>query len=221
MPVSQVDLCNAALIKIAQDIPIAAMSESSKAARAFTRVYGSALDLVLTEHPWPFTLKAVALSPSPDAAFPGWAYRYDEPSDCLTKLAVCSSDGVRAGLAAASLWSYDGGQALPLGDGRVDFETVWGSQATNIVTDLSGAYLIYSMRVVDIGRFPPLFCEALSCQLAVAVAPALAGELGVRLAQKLQQDYEVARAKAIAHGFNESRDRQQATTPSVAARGGC
>jgi hypothetical protein len=192
------------------------MSESSKAARVFTRCYDRVLDLVLSRHAWPFALKAQALAASPDAAFPGWAYRYEVPSDCLNALAVCDANGVRASLKAVAGCDTP----LPLTDGRVDFDTVWGSQASNIVTDLAGAYLIYTVRVTETGRFPPLFGEALACRLAMEAGPALAGELGVRLAQKLQQDYEVARAEAIAQALNEGRDTLQAATPSVQARGG-
>lgn len=213
MASSQVDICNAALVKIAQDIPIAAMSETTKAARAFARCYDRVLDLVLSPHPWPFTIKVVALSPSPDAAFPGWAYRYDQPDDCLTKWALCTSAGVRSSMAALNC---DGNQV----DGRVDYDVVWGSQATNIVTDLEGAYLVYSARVIDTGRYPAPFVEALACRLGMEVAPTLAGELGIRLAQKLMQDYQVARSEAIAHGFNESRDTIEPMTPSRRARGG-
>lgn len=215
MTVSKVDLCNAALIKIGQDIPIAAMAESTKAARAFARCFDRVLDLVLARHPWPFTITAVALAPSPDAAFPGWTYRYDVPSDCLTALAVCGADGVRATVSSLSRCG-----ALPRIDGRVDFDTVTGSQATNIITDQPEAYLVYSARITDVGRFPSLFCEALVCRLGMEVAPALAGELGVRMAQTLMQNYEMARAEAIAHAFNEARDQLQADTPSIAARGG-
>lgn len=216
MPASQVDLCNAALTKLAQDIPIVALAEQSKAARVFTRCWDRVLDLVLCAHAWPFAIKAQALAPSPDAAFPGWAYRYDVPEDALNVLAVCPASGIRA--ATRATCQYD--TALPMTDGRADFETVWGSQAANLVTDLEGAYVLYVARITQTARFPPLFGEALACRLAIEAAPALAGELGVRLAQKLQQDYVVADAVAIAAALNESRTLLQATTPSVAARGG-
>lgn len=219
---SQVDYCNGALTKLAQGVPIASMSETTPAARAFTRCYDRILDLVLAEHPWPFTLTAVALAlDATDASFPGWEYRYAEPSDCITKLAVCGEEGVRASLQAATVWTYSNdSHRLPLGDGRVEFDVVYGSQQTCIVTDLEDAHLIYAARVTDTGRFPPLFGEALSCRLAMEVAPTLAGELGLRLAQKLEGDYRVALNRAAVHGMNESHEIQRGVTPSLAARGG-
>ncbi len=202
---SQVDLCNAALVKLAQDIPIAAMSEQSKAARAFTRVWDRTRDLVLAEHPWPFSVRAIALALDAEAAYPGWAYRYAYPADCLQALAVCDEGGVREALSQSN---------------RQAFEVVHGTQQTCIATDLALAYLVYSAQITDVSRFPPLVAETLACRLAMEVAPALAGEFGKRLALSLREDYEIARSKAIAHGFNESREVVQAPTPSLAARGG-
>lgn len=219
---SQVDICNAALIKIGQDAPIAALAEGTKAGRAFNRVWDRVLDLVLTAHPWPFALDAQALAPSPDPLFPGWAYRYVVPATCMTALAVCGAAGVRAGVSAYSRgWDTDPAYpVMPGFDGRADYEMVYGTQGTDLVTDQAEAYLIFASRATDVERFPPLFAEALACRLAAEVAPPLAGELGIRLRQTLLQDYAMALSMAITHGFNQSRDQLQPMTPSRAARGG-
>ena len=213
---SQVDICNAALVKLAQDIPIAAMSETSKAARAFNRCWDSVRDQVLAEHPWPWSVKAVALALDTEDPTPGWEYRYTYPDDCLTALGVCSEAGVRAGISRLTRRDEWAMQV----DGRVSFDVVYGEQSTGIVADQEDAYLIYASRVTETPRYPPLFVDALACRLALEVAPALAGELGLRMGQKLREDYEISRSKAIAHGFNESRELIDVTTPSRAARGG-
>lgn len=202
---SQVDYCNAALLMLAQDRAIASMGEQTKDARVFTRVYDRVRDLVLAEHDWPFALSAQALAPSAEAPLPGWGYRYAVPAECLRLVAVTGERGVRGLLAGAS-------------DGRMAFETCSGAQETDLVTDQAEAYALYVQRVTDTGRYPPLFGQALSCRLAIEVAPALAGELGLRLAQKLTQDYEIAAAKAIALGHGQSHETQFPVTPSVAAR---
>lgn len=214
MAVSQVDICNAANGRLGQDVAIAAMSEQSKAARAYNRVWERVRDYVLADFPWPFALKSVALSPVSQTAL-GWQYGYAYPADCLNALIVCDSTGVRSALT----WLNDGNEAQTW-DSRYDFEIQNGTQSTLIVSDLSGAYLIYSSRVEDVGRYPPMFIDALVNRLAIEVAPVLAAEVGIRLGPALEQKYIAAKGKAIVQSLNESLDRVQPMTPALAARGG-
>ena len=73
---SQVDICNLALAKLSQDITIASMSERSKEARTFSRLWDPMRDLVLADREWPFAVKAVRLALDPEDPLPGWALRY-------------------------------------------------------------------------------------------------------------------------------------------------
>lgn len=218
MTVSQVDICNAALGRLAQDVAIASMGERTKHATILNRVWSRVLDYVLSDHPWPFTIASVALALLEQDPPPGWECRYSYPADCLDALLVCDEGGVRAGLSYVAAGGWNMSEFRVQGDGRYDFEIVHGTQATSIVTDLAGAYLIYASRVDDVGRFPPMFAEALACRLAWEAAPAIMGELGLRARQTLLQDYEIAKAKAAAHGSNQARDVLQPVTPALAAR---
>ncbi len=220
MAISQVDICNAALIKIGQDIPIAAMSESSKAARAFTRVWDRILELVLSEYPWPFTVKTQALALVSEDAPAGWAYRYAYPSDCVTLLAVTDGDSAAAAL-TGSPWNPDWLNAFMLQRNmRYAFQTAYGEQSQSIVSDLESAFAIYASRVTEVGRFSPKFAEALICRLAWEVAPALAGEVGLRMAtQALPNAYIFALSAAKAAASNESLETIEVVAPSIAARG--
>lgn len=217
MPQSQVDICNAALVKIGQDIPISAITEQTKAARVFNRVWTRCLEMVLSERTWPFAVKAVALALVDEAPPPGWSLRYARPADCISAKMVCDEGGVRTGITITCTPQSDTGFMAPLVS-PVPFDTIYGEQGTSIVTDLDDAYLIYVSRVTDTSRFPPPFVEALTSRLAMEAAPSLAGELGLRLAGSLQQGYEFSLAKAGAHGMNEYRDEDY-TTPAVASRG--
>lgn len=219
MTVSQVDIANAALGKLGQDIAIAAMSERTKHGVLFNRVWERVRDYVLADHPWPFAVKSVALSLLVQDPPPGWQYRYSYPADCLDALALTDESGVRVALtyAAAGGWNMSDFRNV-FGDGRYDFEVVHGTQDTSIVTDLPGAYLVYASRVEEVARYPAHFVEALACRLAWDAAPAIAGELGLRMRQSLLQDYEIAKAKAAAHANNQSRDVLQPVTPALAAR---
>lgn len=218
MATSQVDICNSALQKQAQDITIASITESSKPARVFNRAWDRVRDYVLAEHSWPFALKAAPLAEVLQAPFPGWAKRYAYPDDCITALAVCDAAGVRAGVCAYSACYY--GEPPRAFAGRVPFEVTHGEQSTSITTDLAGAYLIYTCRVVEVARYPAMFEDALACRLAYETAPSIMGELGFRAQSNLLQAYEFARAKAAAHGLNEAQEDPAAMTPAQAARGG-
>lgn len=215
---SKVDVCNLALAKLAQDVPINSLTEATKAARLFNRIFDQKRDELLAMHPWPFALKAQALAlDANEDPPPGWEYRYAYPSDCLLALAVTDEDGVRASLArVTSIWNQD--DSWHLRNGYVAFEVQYGSQATSIVSDLDTAYLIYVVRHDTTSRWPPLFVNALACLLALEAAPALAGETGLRMAPSLRQAFEGARADAIAAGFNESHETVQPITPALAAR---
>ena len=214
MPSSIVDICNAALGKLGQDITIAAMTEATKHARAFNRCFARVRDYVLADYEWPFATKFVAMSPDAQEAI-GWSYRYAYPADCLNALAVCTEQGAR--LAARST-----GFGVPCDDRfvlpRADYAVVHGEQSTGIATDLEDAYLIYVARIEDVARFPPLFVEALACRLAIEVAPVIASEIGLKLGPALEQKYIAAKSKAAAHANNEASDTLEPVTPSVAAR---
>lgn len=219
MPVaSRTDIANAALIKLAQDIPIAALTERTKAGILLNRLFDPMLDLVLSAHAWPFALKSVALAELAEAPLPGWGYRYSYPSDCVNAIALTDEGGIRGTVSTVvATWCED--NAHTFRDGRLAYEVVYGDQDTSIVADLEDAYLIYVSRVDNASRYPAPFQEALACRLALEAAPPLKGELGLREAPRLRENYLMAVAEAKAHGFNESRDPVQPMTPSVAARG--
>ena len=216
---SQVDICNFALLKQAQDFAIASITQDVKEARVLLRAWDTVRDMVLAEHSWPFALKAVALAEVLESPFPGWQKRYAYPEDCITALAVCDEAGVRLGLRALGGCGLGEWPAV-LFPGRVPFEVTHGAQDTSIATDLGGAYLIYTARVTDTTRYPAPFADALACKLAHYTAPSIMGELGFRAQQQLEQNYELARSKAAAHGLNQAQEGPAYTTPSIAARGG-
>lgn len=215
---SAVDICNLALGKLSQDVPIANFQERSKEARTFARIYDHQRDLVLAERIWPFATKAEPLALQGQASMLGWQYRYTYPVDCVQVLAVCDSGGVRYGLQAigcASSIQELSGLSWP---GRYSYDVHYGEQDTSISSDLSEAYLIYTMQVEDTGRFSAMFIEALACKLALEAARPIIGELGLRLKNQLEQDFEYALSKASANAQNEARESIQPLTPSLAAR---
>ncbi len=212
---SKVDICNAAVYKLGQDIRIASLSENTKTARIFAGIYDRVRDFVLADSQPPWAMKSVALAQSNLGAYPGWGYRYDYPADCLTAYAMSDGGGIRTSTRFASspvgdpTWGWDA---------RQSFDVVYGDQATSIVSDFPIAYLTYFASIDDPGRYPPQFVEAFACRLAWEAAPAIAGEVGLRLKPALMQDYQMARLTAAAHSGNESLELFEPTTPSLAAR---
>ena len=215
---SRTDIANAALLKLAQDIPIAALTERTKAGILLNRLFDPMLDIVLASHAWPFALTFVALAETLETTLPGWGYRYTYPSDCLNAIALTDEGGIRGTMTSVALTWCDE-RAGTFRDGRLSFDVVYGTQDTSIVADLEDAYLVYVSRVENADRYPPLFQEALACRIALEAAPALKGELGLREAPRLRENYFLALGEAKAHSFNESREIVEQVTPSVAARG--
>jgi hypothetical protein len=193
---SDVDICNSALRKVSCDAPISAMSDRTKEARILRSVWMDCLTQTLSMHAWPFATRVVAMSLQEQDPFPGWAYRYQYPGDCLNALAVCTLAGIRDTTSAVFAGRTGGLQS---------FQKVHGDQDTSIVTDLEGAYLIYVTLVEDTARFTPMFKESLACRIGAEIAPALAGELGFKLQQKLRQDLVDSISIASTNEYNEAR----------------
>lgn len=215
---SRTDIANAALVKLGQDIFLSALTDRTKAGILLNRLFDPMLDVVLASHAWPFALTSVALAEQTQDPMPGWTYRYTYPTDCVNALALTDEGGIRGTLTqVASQWCPD--NAAVFRDGRLAFEVTYGTQDTAIAADLEDAYLIYVARVTDASRYPILFQEALSCRLALEAAPVLKGELGLREAPRLRENYMMALSEARVQSFNESRETVEPVTPSVAARG--
>ena len=85
MPVTQVSICNSALIKIGADI-ISSITQDCRAANLLNALWDQERDCVLRAHPWNFAIKRATLSPTSDAPDSEYDYEYDIPNDCLRVL---------------------------------------------------------------------------------------------------------------------------------------
>lgn len=213
MTTSAVDICNAALGRLGQDVRIGALTDATKPARACNSVYQRVLEYVLADVVWPFTVKCIALALQGDGVN-GWLYRYAYPADCMTALAVTDGNGTRQyrDMGTTALVS------TPIG---VEYEVAYiDGDDRSILTDQEAAWLVYSSTADETIRYPPHFIEALVCRLALELAPMIAGDIGIRMAQSLEQKYIAARDRAQVHGLNESAENMLGmVTPTMAARG--
>lgn len=82
MAISQLSICNAALINVGA-LRISAITEENKRAILLNAIYEQTRDAMLRLHPWSFATMRATLTPT--AAEPDWGYEYeyDLPTDYL------------------------------------------------------------------------------------------------------------------------------------------
>lgn len=85
MSVSQVSICNSALIKVGAE-RISAITEDNKRAKILAAVWDQTRDSILRAHKWNFATKRVTLAPTSDTPEWGYDYEYDLPNDLLRLL---------------------------------------------------------------------------------------------------------------------------------------
>ena len=211
---SQVQICNLALGKLAQDITITSLTERSKEARVFSRLWDPMRDLVLADRLWPWAIRAQRLAVDAEAPMPGWSIRFARPSDCISAIAVTDEQGMRVGRRLAS-WC----DSRFVRTHGIEFEQAMGEQGTSLLCDHAEAWLIYVARVEDPERYPPHFVDALACKLAEESASAIIGGNGFSNKGSLKQLYQLALSQAAAHDFNEADEDERQPSMAQMARG--
>ncbi len=87
MPLSAVELCATALVKIGAQ-PIASLEEDSAEAACARRLYPITRDALLSLHSWSFTLAHAELTPVAEAPLADFAHGYALPADHLRTISV-------------------------------------------------------------------------------------------------------------------------------------
>jgi hypothetical protein len=85
MAVTQISICNSALIKIGCD-RISSIGENKKSAILLNALWDQVRDSILRAHPWNFAIKRVALTPNGNTPAYDYDYEYDLPNDYLRLL---------------------------------------------------------------------------------------------------------------------------------------
>jgi len=138
MAISQVSICNAALIQIGDDT-ITAITDNSERARLCNHRYETIRDAVLRAHPWNFALARANLAA--ETATPTWEYDYQFvlPTDpyCL--------------------------KVLEVRDYRMD---EWVVEGRKILANDNNIYIRFISRITSEAEFDPLFAEAFAARLA-------------------------------------------------------
>lgn len=207
MAVTQVDICNMALMNIGESHLIQSLDESSTPARACKLWYERSVKLALGFFPWPWATTQAVLSLLANVTRVGWEYVYALPGDCVTPLALLA-DGERIGLLSK--------------DARHPFALQWGGEGVGSVlcTDLAADdfdALEYIAHVDDPASYPEAFVQVvawvLSGRLAMAIKkdPALAGQC-MAAAQDMAN-------QSAAHALTSHQRDPDPLSPTLAARG--
>lgn len=166
MALSEVSICNSALIKIGAEV-ITALSDSTKRAELCNARYDFIRDSLLESHPWTFAIKrdddltGVATDPTFD-----YDYEYTLPSDFLRAI------------------------SLKKGDEDIEFEVSQGLLYSN-ATDID---LVYISQITDPTEFSNTFAEALAWALAADICYALTQS--VSLSERVFKASEAFQQKA-------------------------
>ncbi|HXH24045.1 MAG TPA: hypothetical protein VNI78_02275 [Vicinamibacterales bacterium] len=211
---SEVDLYNMALSRVGISQTIGEPNERTEPARICRRWFDHCRDECLRNFPWSMARKAKQLALL-DQEFPGYAYVYQYPSDCLFALAVIPEEGLRYPVNWLDIWQERINQQAP----KIAFERALRADGNSqvILTDLSEAWLLYIARVTTTSVWDVDFVNMLAWRLAMEVGPPLKAD--ARLVRNAMDMYEAMRGRATANDFNEGYPDAEPDAPSVAARG--
>ena len=175
---SQIDICNLALGRIGQQANVSSItpSDGSAAADFCASWYPIARDAMLEMHAWGFSTKRVNLAVLDGQAPDGWQFAYAFPTDAIKIWDVKLPADTPGGAFFNTDWWWRGSSpefsVLNMVDNQ-DQQFVVESLADGtiaIYTNVQNAIAIYSCRITDTTKFPPLFVNALAWLLASYLA---------------------------------------------------
>jgi hypothetical protein len=163
---AEAGVCNVALLRIGHLQTINSLGDNTPAAKACSTLWDFTRDSLLQARTWAFCTRRATLAAIDDGERDGWSYAYTLPADFL---------------AARYVWS---GQRNPGKDAVVPFQIEGdASKGRVLLCDESTLSLIYTAQVKEVGRWDPMFRNAMAMSLAADLAlglakkPVLASEL--------------------------------------------
>jgi hypothetical protein len=221
---SSIDTFNRALSRIGIDQFIADPLESSKSGDLYRTWYDACVDRMLTDFPWNFAIRVVALAELASDETPGWQKKYAYPVDCLMVRQITDASGARSALSGYyGAYGYGMGDYYSLIRRQVPFEVMNDLDGTAvskvIVTDMPEAYCLYVVRVTDLNLFDSLALSALEWLIASEIAAPFHGmPTGINTAQAAGQQYRAALNAAHVRSANESGADYRPESPAISCR---
>lgn len=213
---NEVAICNLALYRAGSSIRITSLDETverTEPVRQCATLYPLNRDAVLESAPWGCARKSVALATDP-AVYPGWAYAYQYPEDCVHAVAICDAGGRRASGVWLSWWGCGTNFVAP----KIPYEIATSEDGARrvILTDIPNAYLYYIFRQTRTPLYSPLMVDALGWKLGSDLASALNANQN-RVSRCIQM-YEPTLNRALAQMLNEAQQDREQDSPSIQAR---
>lgn len=166
MPVSSIDICNIALLRLGHD-EIASFSEKSKEARYCSRFYDRMRRTTLRSHPWNFATRFAKLALL-TATVTDYDYVYALPADEVRSLYIVNP--LRYINSSSPSMRMDPAPQIPF-----EVRSVAGSGKV-LVCGQVDAELAYVADIQDPNEFDDQFIDALSHRIASELAMPLAGK---------------------------------------------
>lgn len=167
MPLTAVELCSAALMKLGAQ-PIASLDDPSAEAAVARTLYPIVRDGLLVVHPWSFTLAAAQLTPDAAPPLADFGFSFPLPDDHLRTLSAGTGQNTRG--------------------------LTYAMQGTRLLADANSVTVAYQRRA-DEASFPVFFVQALVARLAAEFCVPLT-EGTARAAELMQlAELELRRAR--------------------------
>lgn len=183
MPLSDVQICNMALLHIANTKFILSLSERNQAAQACSLVYEHSVEMTLEAYPWPeatkyATLNLIASNPNTD-----WDYEYQYPNDCLSVRRIVT----------------DLGREDP---NPPPYVTGNNGSTRVIYTNEAKAVIEYTLNLTDTALFRPTLAQAISWFIAFSISGVAKDK---RISQYCYQVWQGMVSMAQARAGNEQQ----------------
>lgn len=192
MTTALITCCNEALAQIAAG-SIASLTEPSIEARECARFAPTLLAEMADWTEWHWLVRTVTLAQVSNDRLAEWNYAYAVPADMAQPLVIREVEDDADALPTYGPYNFPLQDAAP-----VRFIVEGGLIYTNVET----ARLVYTTSVLEAAAMPPLVRRAFVLELAARIA--LPVKKDAAIAQALQQQAEVARARAMADEQNKS-----------------
>jgi len=180
MAISNMDVWKLALAKIGNtNFPIAETDQTTEAIVCSVE-YPQIRDEAFIKVKPKFATKRYNAALKP-ATVTGWDYVYALPSDYLCPLGIADSMGRFIPLQLRELY---------------DIET--DGSASVLLTNISGAELIYVARIAEVQRWDPLFVNAVVYGLATALALSIKKDANLAMALSREYDKKLGEASGLA-----------------------
>lgn len=212
----QVGIYNLTLGRLGIGQAVASPTENTVPAKTCNRFYEQCRQEVLRAFPWGFALRAEALALVTGQTFPGWAYVYAYPDECLAVRAVGDEDGLRRArslvlLSDPAAWSFLQAIRQPW---QVALKDDGASQV--LLSDLVDAWGFFTVDVTNTGAWPVDFASVVAWRLAMEAGGPLQAKR--ELIDAAEQRYVAWLSSAAAQNLNEAKDDARAESPSISCR---